>query len=103
MQKFISDLCHYECTIVHFKNSVHELDCDYYALLNTILRNLNYIDLYPNTCFKNHEHHKFYIIRLIVEEFIGMQANYLAKDATLNEQETLMRSKLKKIIHNCGQ
>lgn len=87
----------------NFKNSISELYFDYSKLLNSTLRSLNWSILYPKTCFENHEHHKFYIVQFIVEEFVRIQAHYLAKNATLKEQEKMMRSKLKKIIHNLGQ
>lgn len=93
------------CSIAnkYFKDSVYELKFDYIKLLNTILRNINYLDMYTKSCFENHEHLKFFIILFIVEEFIRIQAHYLAKNATLKEQEKMMRTKLKKLIHNYGQ
>lgn len=90
-------------TYQYLKRNMFELNFDYNAMLNDILRNINYFDMYPRTCFDSHEHHKFFIIRFIVEEFIRIRANYVAKNATLREQEQMMRSKLKKIIINLGQ
>lgn len=83
----------------HLKETMYELNFDYNNLLNSIL----HVDMYSNTNFEDHIHHKFFIVEFIVQEFIRIQANYSAKKATLNEQAKMMRSKLKKMVHNLGQ
>lgn len=80
-----------------------ELNFDYDILVSGISRDISYVNMYARTDFEGHEHHKFSIVEFIVEEFIRIQANYMAKNATLNEQEKMLRNKLKKIIHNLGQ
>lgn len=95
------DIC--ALTDKHLKACMFELNFDYKTLLNSILRDISYVNLYQKTNFADHVHHKYYIVEFIVEEFIRIQANYTAKQATLNEQSKLLRSKLKKIIHNLGQ
>lgn len=93
------------CSIAnkHFKACMFELQFDYRDLLDKILRSINYKDLFSKTDFRDHEHHKFYIVLFIVEEYLRIQANYVAKQATLNEQAKMLRSKLTKIITFSGQ
>lgn len=87
----------------HLKATMLELNFDYDILVSGISRDISYVNMYARTDFEGHEHHKFFIVEFIVEEFIRIQANYMAKNATLNEQEKMLRNKLKKIIHNLGQ
>lgn len=87
----------------HLKATMFELNFEYNSLLDSILRDINYEHMYAETNFENHVHHKFFIIEFIVEEFIRIQANYTAKKATLNEQQKMLRSQVKKMLHNLGQ
>lgn len=87
----------------HFKAVMYELNFDYNILMDSILRDISFEYMYAKSNFENHVHHKFFIIEFIVEEFIRIQVNYAAKKATLNEQQKMLRSQLKKMLHNLGQ
>lgn len=82
-------------------NTMCHVDFNYRLLLDTILRDVKYTDMYSETNFENHQAHKFSFV--IVEEFLRIHANYMAKKATLNEQEKMLRTQLKKIVLLSGQ
>lgn len=92
------------CTIAnkHLKYSANKLNFKYSKLLNQILRDVNYINMYPNTNFENHPDHQYYFIKFIVEEFLRIQATYMAKTTTLEHQKEMLRNKLKKAITFAG-
>lgn len=92
------------CTIVN--NNLSDIglkpNFDYNVLLDNILRKINYAEMYTNSNFENHREHKYYFIRFIAEEFIRIQTNDMARRATLNEQELMLRAQLKKFVHYRG-
>lgn len=93
------------CTIAksHLTATMHDLNFDYNSLLNDILRDINYNDMYSKTDFEGHVAHKFHFIFVIVEEFLRVEANYFAKESTLNEHAKMLRNKLKKLVINYHQ
>lgn len=87
----------------HLKANMFDLQFNYVKLIDSILRGINFVGLYSRTNFENHEHHKFHIALFIAEEYLRVQANYIAKNATLDEQTKILRCKLKKLVHFFGQ
>lgn len=92
------------CTIAnrHLKYSANKLNFNYNRVLNHILREVNCINLFPKTCFENHPDHKHYFIKYIVEEFLRIQAIYMAQTATLEQQKVMLRNKMKKAVTFAG-
>lgn len=85
------------------KSFVKDPTYKYLKLLNNIMREIDYENAYPKTNFEGHESHKYDLIKAIVEEYIRIQVTYTAKRVTLNEQKTMMRNHLKKLIFNNNQ
>lgn len=82
------------------KPEVKKMNFDYNAILIKILR-LDFSQFYMETDFSSHEHHREIFIKYIVEEFISMQASYVARMATLNELSKQVKNK--KIKHFQGR
>lgn len=57
---------------------------------------------YPKTNFSGHETHKEFFINFIIEEYIQIQATYIAKRVTLNEQKIMWRHRTRKFCHFSG-
>lgn len=74
------------------KPEVKKMNFNYNAILTKILGR-NFSQLYTETDFSTHEHHKEIYIKYIIEEFISMQASYVAKVATLNELTKQVKNK----------
>lgn len=87
----------------HLKYSANQLNFKYNKLLNHILREVNEIDLFPKTNFESHPDHKYFFIKYIAEDFLRIQATYMAKTATLEQQKGLLRNKLKKAVTFAGE
>lgn len=87
----------------HLKYSANNLNFKYNKLLNHILRDVNEIDLFPKTNFESHPDHKYFFIKYITEEFLRIQATYMARTATLEQQKGLLRNKLKKAVTFAGE
>lgn len=81
-----------------FKN---EKNLDYQILLETILKNIDKNNIFPN--FNCGYEHKDYFVTFIAQEFIRMRAVYIAKTSTLMEQKKMLRKKYRKTIHFSGQ
>lgn len=60
-------------------------------------------NLFEDTDFAHNQAHKLYLVRSIAEAFIQIKGTYLAKMATLNAHQKLLRTKLRKMIHAYGQ
>lgn len=63
------------------------------------MHEIDYKNAYSKTNFAGHEHHKYFFIKTIVEEYVRIQANYIAKKVTLKEHRIMLRNKLRKMIH----
>lgn len=76
---------------------------DFRVLYYKIFKEINYEKIYVNTNFKNHELHRFYLVKVIVRNYIFMKTSQISKDITYQEYEKMIRSKLTKWIHFAGQ
>lgn len=65
------------------------------VLLYAIYRELDLDFLYANTDFTDHEDHKLYFIRTIVNAYAHIKGTHIAKNITISEQETFLRSYLR--------
>lgn len=60
-------------------------------------------NLFTATDLTHNQAHKIYLIRSIAEAYIQVKGTYLAKMATLDAHQKLVRARLRKIIHLYGQ
>lgn len=94
----------YACKIANtcFNQCRNQLTFNYDALLIRVLECLDFENIFTDY-FMCDESHKIGFIKYIVEEFIRLQATYIAKNITLVEQKVMCRNFLKKKIHFLGQ
>lgn len=81
-----------------FKN---KKNISYKILLECILNNIDDANIFSDFVCGND--HKKYFIDFISQDFIRMQTVYIAKTETLNEQNEMLRKKLRKTVHFSGQ
>lgn len=86
-----------------FKIFKRSITFSYSQLINAILRRIDENHMFTDSNFDGHATHKHDFIKYIAEEFIRVQATYVAKKITLSEQQILLRKKLVKILHFKGQ
>lgn len=76
---------------------------DFNLIYYEILSSLDVDALYNDTNFENHNEHKIYLIRYIVDEYIRIMGTFLARSETFKEYDVLLRNKLHKLTHFYGQ
>lgn len=93
------------CLVANQFLKIFETDYSYSynKLLNKVLRSINFSNIFPKSDFTTHEGHKYYCVKFIAEEFIRIKCNFLAKQTTLKQHRIMMRKKLTKVVHYCGQ
>lgn len=76
---------------------------DYNELFSLIKDEIVYDDLYDKSCFEHNEGHKWFILELIVEQFIRIKAVFRARTLTLQHHKKFIRSCKTHDIHFAGQ
>lgn len=76
---------------------------DFRVLYYKIFNNIDYDKIYVNSNFKNHEHHRFYLVKMIVQNYLHMKTAIIARNITYDQYNQIIRSKLTKWIHFQGQ
>lgn len=94
----------YACKVANicfnfFKN---QISFNYNMLIDKIMRTIDFDCVFLQN-FDCDITHKRGFIQYIVEEYIRIHANYIAKNMTLVEQKILCRKYLKKLIHFHGE
>lgn len=84
-----------------FNKSRNQINFDYDFVIENIMENID-LDCIFVDFFKCDISHKAGFVKYIVQEFIRLQATYIAKNLTLVEKKVLCRNKLNKIIHFLG-
>lgn len=94
----------YVCKIayLYFELCRNHICFNYTALIEKILVTVDYGYVFTQFFVCDLSHKQGYI-KYIVEEFIRLQANYIAKNLTLLEQKILCRKVLQKMVHFRGQ
>lgn len=94
----------YICKVAHilFYLCRNQINFDYVLLVDKILLTIDYENIFIDY-FVCDLDHKLGLVKYIVEEYIRLQATYIAKNLTLIEQKILCRKFLQKRIHFCGQ
>lgn len=68
-----------------------------------IFQDLEYEKLYAKSSFEDHEEHKFHLIKSIINEYSRIRGNQLAKTATTDEMQIILRKRLNKLVLSKGQ
>lgn len=88
-------------TSICFIKCRNRINFNYEFLVQNILELIEFGSMFSNY-FECDLNHKVGFIKYIVEEFIRLQATYIAKNLTLVEQKILCRKQLNKKIHFLG-
>lgn len=76
---------------------------DFRVFYYHVFKEIDYDNIFSNTNFKNHEQHRFYLVKVIVKNYIYMKTSQISKTITYEEYEKIIRCKLTKWIHFKGQ
>lgn len=98
---------YYLCKIAdkYFKTIVpNEIQkIDYRVLYYKIFQEINYNNIYTNSDFKDHEEHRFHLVKYVVKSYLAMKTRQISKQITYEAYDKIIRSKLTKWIHFRGQ
>lgn len=95
---------HHVCKIANilFNENKNQINFNYEVLLHKAMHCVNFDNIFTDY-FECDKSHKIGFIKYIIEEFIRLQATYIAKNVTLAEQKILCRKSLQKQVHFLGQ
>lgn len=68
-----------------------------------VFKDIDYNKIFVSTDFKDHEQHKFFLVKTIVQNYLHIKTAQIAKEITYEEYDKIIRSKLTKWIHFQGQ
>lgn len=85
-----------------FNSSRNQINFDYKKLIENVMDTIEFQNIF-STYFDCDMSHKMGFIKYIIEEFIRLQATYVARNLTLIEQKFLCSKLLKKKSHFLGQ
>lgn len=101
-QPCISTLYVCKVTNILFNLTRNRISFNYEQLVEKIMQTINFNYVFESY-FECDLSHKLGFVMYIVEEFIRLQATYIAKNVTLIEQKIICRKFLQKLIHYRGQ
>lgn len=78
-------------------------DVDFKVIYYKIFQDIDYDKIFVKTNFKNHEQHRFYLVKMVVQNYLYIKTAQISKDITYDEYDKIIRSKLTKWIHFAGQ
>lgn len=84
-------------------HSNRERDINFNAIYLTVFQHLCIERLYEKSDISDHPDHKFFLVKKIVNEYIRIKLNHMARSLTLTAQGKSLRTKLHKWIHFTGQ
>lgn len=76
---------------------------DFRVIYYQVFKDIDYENIYVDTNFKDHETHLFYLVKMIVKNYLYIKTAQISKDVTYDEYERIIRTKLTKWIHFQGQ
>lgn len=76
---------------------------DFSKIYAAISSSMDLANLFPATDFSHDFEHKLYFVKAIVDIYVQIRGTFWAKEVTLNAHKTLLRSKMRKLIHEYGQ
>lgn len=86
-----------------FYREEDERERDFRVLYFMIFQEINFDQVFTQSDFRNHEQHKFHLVRCVVQEYIRIKTLQISKQFSLSQYDKLLRTKLTKWIHFCGQ
>lgn len=90
-------------TMSTYLQSTNECYFDYSKLFSLIKDEILFNDLYKRSCFEHNRDHKWFIVELIIEQFIRIRAVNRARTLTLDQHKKFIRSCKTHDIHFAGQ
>lgn len=97
----ISTLYVCEVANAYFNMCRNQIDFNYEALIQNIMESIDFENVFIEY-FDCDISHKLGFVKYVIQEFIRLQATYIAKNLTLIEQKILCRKQLNKKIHFLG-
>lgn len=85
-----------------FNQCKSQIDFDYDALVERTIEAISLKDIFTDFFVCDVSHKKGFV-KYLVEEFIRLQATYIAKNLTLVEEKIMCRKQLKRTVHLLGQ
>lgn len=76
---------------------------DFRVLYYMIFNEINFDTIFTQSDFVNHEEHKIHLVKCIVQEYIRIKTVHMSKQITLSQYDQILRTKLSRWIHFCGQ
>lgn len=79
----------------------YQRDLKYKSLVDVILQNIDFDTLYINSD-EHQDGHMFYLVKFIVEEYLRLHFNSVARTATVANQKIFLKNKYKNIVKELG-
>lgn len=76
---------------------------DFRVLYYKIFNNIDYDKIYAKSDFKDHEQHRFYLVKMIVRNYLQIKTAQISRNITYEQYNKIIRAKLTKWIHFQGQ
>lgn len=76
---------------------------DFRVIYYKIFQNIDYDNIFVDTDFRDHEQHRFYLVKMIIKNYFCMKTAQISREITYQEYGKIIRSKLTKWIHFKGQ
>lgn len=76
---------------------------DFRVLYYMIFQEIDFDNVYTESNFKDHEQHKFHLIKCIVQQYIRLKTSQISKQFTFSQYDKFLRSKLTRWINFAGQ
>lgn len=93
----------YKPKVLDAFGSLKMKDVDFRVVFYKICMEIDHNKMFIETDFKDHEEHKLFLVKYIVQQFICMQTAQMSKQITYAEWDKILRTKLTKWIHFVGQ
>lgn len=88
---------------MHNPKNTNSRKYDFNVLYYMIFQEINFDKMFEETNWMDHIGHRFHMIKCIVQEYISIKTTQVSKQVTFGEFNKLLRSRLTKYIHFCGQ
>lgn len=73
------------------------------VIYHQIFQEIDFSQMYSNTCFKHDYSHKYYFVKCVVDSYIQFKTSHIANRTTLDGYPLIIRSQLTRMIHYRGQ
>lgn len=94
----------YKPNIPHLQGGANQANnFDFRVLYYKIFNHIDFNKIYVHSNFKDHEHHRFYLVKTIVRNYLHIKTAQISRSYTYDQFDKIIRSKLTKWIHFLGQ